>query len=475
MRARTWIFLAACAGGCALQPLGPSHECAPGGCDDANDCTVDRCDALSGTCRHDPLPRDTACDRDRDACNGVDRCDIAGQCLTGAPPKIDDGNPCTTDSCDALTGAISHVPQDGCPPPALWQPLSVAAGPSARTGHSALWTGRSMLVWGGRDDTGTPLGDGASYDPATNSWTPITTQGAPAARHSHSAVWTGGEMIVWGGFAANGYQATGARYAPDRDTWTPLPSVTLAGRTMHGAVWTGGEMIVWGGFDGKKAIADGARYSLAADAWTPMTKTAAPSPRFLFASAWTGSALLVWGGADTFDWLGNGRAYQPALDAWSPLASMDAPGGRQGPATAWTGARLLVWGGWNGGNFFANGAALDPSPGGVWQAMADTAAPSDRQQHAFVWTGSELCVWGGCSGDESGCGIQRDDGGCYAPAGHAPSGMPAWRPIPADPTFPGRVDATAVWTGADLVVFGGLRADKESAGGAKLTLAVLAK
>ena len=42
------------------------------------------------------------CD-DGNLCNGVETCD-AGQCLAGTPLACTDGNPCTTDSCDALTG-----------------------------------------------------------------------------------------------------------------------------------------------------------------------------------------------------------------------------------------------------------------------------------------------------------------------------------------------------------------------------------
>lgn len=44
-------------------------------------------------------------------------------------------------------------------------------------------------------------------------WESITTKGAPSARYGHTAVWTGKEMIVWGGEGDN-YLNTGARYKP---------------------------------------------------------------------------------------------------------------------------------------------------------------------------------------------------------------------------------------------------------------------
>jgi len=48
------------------------------------------------------------CD-DANFCNGEETCS-AGACSPGTPPVVDDGDPCTTDSCDPLTGEVSHEP-----------------------------------------------------------------------------------------------------------------------------------------------------------------------------------------------------------------------------------------------------------------------------------------------------------------------------------------------------------------------------
>ncbi len=47
-----------------------------------------------------------------------------------------------------------------------------------------------MIVWGGIDGDRKVLGDGAKYDPKTNTWSSIATTGAPAPRMRHVAVWT---------------------------------------------------------------------------------------------------------------------------------------------------------------------------------------------------------------------------------------------------------------------------------------------
>ena len=53
-----------------------------------------------------------------------------------------------------------------------------------------------MVVWGGYG-VGL-LNTGGRYDPATDSSTPTTNVNALAARRGHTAVWTGSLMMVWG-------------------------------------------------------------------------------------------------------------------------------------------------------------------------------------------------------------------------------------------------------------------------------------
>ena len=66
--------------------------------------------------------------------------------------------------------------------------------PSAREGHSAVWTGHQMIVWGG---------DGSQYDPATDRWRPLQLSSLAKPRTGHVAAWTGSAMIAWGGFGGN--------------------------------------------------------------------------------------------------------------------------------------------------------------------------------------------------------------------------------------------------------------------------------
>jgi hypothetical protein len=63
---------------------------------------------LGGGCTHTPVPAGTTCS-DGDFCNGAEVCNDTGQCKASSIPDCNDGNPCTVDSCQAA-GGCGHVP-----------------------------------------------------------------------------------------------------------------------------------------------------------------------------------------------------------------------------------------------------------------------------------------------------------------------------------------------------------------------------
>ncbi|NUN13438.1 MAG: hypothetical protein HUU55_07365 [Myxococcales bacterium] len=88
---------------CTIGDNCQSGVCVPGGqpnCDDQNVCTADGCNSNTGDCVN--LPILAPCD-DGDPCTVNDQC-VQGACQPGAPLDCSDGNVCTDDICDALTG-----------------------------------------------------------------------------------------------------------------------------------------------------------------------------------------------------------------------------------------------------------------------------------------------------------------------------------------------------------------------------------
>jgi len=325
-----------------------------------------------------------------------------------------------------------------------WNAISTIGAPSPRSGHTTVWTGTQMIVWGGFDrNTGSLFGDGARYDPATDAWTKISNAGAPSARSGHVAVWTGSKLIVWGGLDLNGYSNSGSIYDPSTDTWATMSSSAAPSvRAGHTAVWTGTEVIVWGGNGG--GASDGARYNPSANSWLTVSATGAPAARSGHTAVWNGSAMLVWGGTDGSAFV-TGGIYTPSLDGWTAITTTGAPADRQYHSAVWTGTEMIVWGGYDGANALNTGARFNPSSNS-WQSMASACAPLARFSHIGVWSGTELIVWGGGSGIN---GYYYRVGGRYNPS------TDTWQPTPVVGVPSGRIGHTGIWTGTDMIVWGG--------------------
>lgn len=86
----------------------------------AYDCdAAELCDGAANACPSDAVePFGTPCSADGAACT-ADRCDGAGTCEHVADGSVcDDFNPCTTDSCDAMTGCTNEGVPMACSPAA---------------------------------------------------------------------------------------------------------------------------------------------------------------------------------------------------------------------------------------------------------------------------------------------------------------------------------------------------------------------
>jgi N-acetylneuraminic acid mutarotase len=328
-----------------------------------------------------------------------------------------------------------------------WTATATIGAPTARSRHTAVWTGSEMIVWGGYDSNVYPYyhNEGGRYDPVTNTWMATSTTGAPQARGYHTAVWTGSRMIVWGGVELGGnYLNDGGLYDPVGNTWTAMSTTGApSARHSHTAVWTGSRMIVWGGV-GIGYRNDGGVYDPVANTWTATATDGAPTARHLHSAIWTGTGMIVWGGLGGSGFLNSGGAYNPVEGTWSAPTSTGAPCPRSNHTAVWTGTGMIVWGGWDGTTPWLNDGGLYDPAGNTWTATTTTGAPSMRELHTAIWTGSRMVVWGGVGASSS-----VNDGGQYNPMANA------WAAV-ALPTAPSaRRYHTAVWTGTRMIVWGG--------------------
>jgi len=328
--------------------------------------------------------------------------------------------------------------------------MATAAAPEARDLHTAVWTGSEMIIWGGRSNNSL-LDSGGRYDPATDTWTFTNTSAAPTARSRHTAVWTGTEMIVWGG-DSTGFPSrtnTGGRYNPATNSWTPTNTTNApAGRELHTAVWTGSEMIVWGGLDDSfNDLNTGGRYNAGTNSWTPTDTSNAPAGRESHTAVWTGTEMVVWGGFDNFNFVdfNTGGRYNPNTNTWTATSTNNVPEARQNHTAVWTGSEMIVWGGLND-EFFEElntGGRYNPNTDS-WTATS-TPAPDARQNHTAVWTGSKMIIWGGSSFNQP-----VNTGGRYDPATNS------WMDTNISNAPEARQLHTAVWAGSEMIVWGGI-------------------
>jgi N-acetylneuraminic acid mutarotase len=133
-------------------------------------------------------------------------------------------------------------------------------------------------------------------------------------------------------------------------------------------------------------------------------------------------------------------------NTWTPTNLTGAPDGRVSHTAVWTGSEMIVWG---GDTCFLScdvntGGRYNPSTDS-WTATSTANAPDGRHSHTAVWTGTEMIVWGGFS-----LGIgDLNTGGRYNPA------IDSWTATSTANAPNARSFHTAVWTGSEMIVWGG--------------------
>lgn len=255
----------------------------------------------------------------------------------------------------ALPACANHAPVTGrsATPvhyPAGWTELR--APPEIRNGAAQVWTGSKLLVWGGYPGFSEldVVNSGLMFDASFNTWGPIPPAPIPGRSFPASA-WTGSELLVWGGWSGRsgsefleGFLGDGAAYDPVSDSWRTLPPAPIDARAPL-SVWTGRELLVWGtSFRVEDRPRDGAAYDPESDSW----RTIAQSPIELTdaTAVWSGTQMIVFGAAlhggnfpETPTAIG--AAYDPASDSWRQLPDSDIDPNAN--TASWLEDRLIAW------------------------------------------------------------------------------------------------------------------------------------
>ena len=215
-------------------------------------------------------------------------------------------------------------------------------------------------------------------------------------REGHSAVWTGTEMILWGGRTLQthtaqkvefAWESGGAAFDPVTREWRVISRAPIPGREGHAAVWTGMEMLIWGGSraDGRP-LAGGGRYDPVADRWLAIP----PAPledleQLVVAQAiWTGDRLVAWSSTSV-------AAFDPVTNAWESLPPIPVPP-PDGVALSDAGDALVAL-------VYPTGISPRVQPylfedrGGDWQALPEPPLIALNSDRSPVWTGEDVLIF----------------------------------------------------------------------------------
>jgi hypothetical protein len=329
----------------------------------------------------------------------------------------------------AITSPASHRVLSAAAtqtPAGTWKKLPAAPITKAPVTMVSVWTGREMIIHGIQF----PRGITFAYHPAARTWVRLADGPQPATVNSADvAVWTGSRMLVPG--------LTSGSYDPATNTWRKIarPGVSLSGAVTG---WTGRQFLAWGGTCCEDTSRDGMAYNPATNTWRNLP--AAPlQPRAGASGAWTGKELVVAGGHNfrktSFR---DAAAYNPSTGTWRKLPQMPRALTFGVPAL-WDGKEILFL-----STSSARGLAYNPAQN-RWRLLP--AMPLPRFGFAAVWTGHRVLVWGGLAGSNP----------TWAPPAHGEAYNPAanqWTALPASP-LRGRAFPSAVWTGHQMIVWGG--------------------
>ncbi len=142
----------------------------------------------------------------------------------------------------------------------------------------------------------------------------------------------------------------------------------------------------------------------------------------------------------------DGAAWDAATNTWHAIAPMPTTLPGYDPTAVWTGTEVLVWSS-APATPDTNGRevvlAYNPSTN-TWRTLPSSGL-TPRQGAVTIWTGHQLVVWGGLNFDFT---YAYPDGARLDPL------TGTWQRLPAAPV-PARGFAGAAWSGRDVLLWGG--------------------
>jgi len=396
-----------------------------------------------------------------------------------------------------VAGAVLVTRDD--PPPAVaaaggeWS--AMAESPLApRRYPTSLWTGDEALIWGGIG--GTAFADGARYRPRTDSWEPMAPAPSGVTGGRVLAAWTGEEAVyvtsvVDPATGGSGWDYDIIAYDPAADVWRtlvqarfeqdpatdvlfPLGSVPLDGP--EALVVVDGRLLLFGWVSAQSTYT-----------WVELEPGSGPSRPLLGTADWYGRSKVVQVAGDQV-YVGLTGLVGETTRGWGYV--LDASTGAARTVTAppvGDAAGIEVHAAAVENDVVLVGVATDGSGRSqrvAWRLDLATRrwtpvepppegpTANGEQGVSLVSTPLGPILLGGLDEGDGTSGGLRSEGGLKLAADND---VRHWATLPQAPIDLHRVDAAAVWTGSEVIVWGGATSatgtpDGELADGARYRL-----
>lgn len=168
--------------------------------------------------------------------------------------------------------------------------------------------------------------------------------------------------------------------------------------------------------------------------------------------------IYFWGGVDKkSQGIANGVIYDTQRDTWSIMETANQPTPAMGAVSVFTGQDIIVWGGRTKGGYTNQGGIYNIRKK-QWRKLPSLDSemiPSPRAFATAVWTGTQMIVWGG----EAKLGQRLNSGAIYDVQ------TQTWTAISSPQSFVGRSHHFAYWDGTEMKVWGGYQAGVVAAPG----------
>ena len=186
--------------------------------------------------------------------------------------------------------------------------------------------------------------------------------------------------------------------------------------------------------------------------WYQIDNNQPPPAMSSASSVWTGTEVIVWGAQ-------GGGLYEPLSDTWSTSSgslNTNGPSSRFDHSAVWTGNEMIIWGGHihtTEGEEFLSGGYVYNQSSGIWREIIapDSNTSFPTYNHTKVWTGTEMIVWGGITNSGSSSNpYPINSGWRYNPTTNSTI------PFSGTNAPSQRSKASSVWTGTEMIIWGGV-------------------